>query len=138
MNATATPADTIAKVRLLGRDDASVVLGVTGTNYELHLAAPQPVDAEVGKRIAGVIRGAVWKVDLVSKGGAYIEPLAGQPRRVQGRVVGALNGANAVVVEVCGCPIVGDLPERWQASQIAPGTPIALDLSDGATFEPAG
>ncbi len=137
MNA-ATSAIAIAKVRLLGRDAGSVVLGLAGTNYQLHLAAPESIDAEVGKRTAGVIRGAVWKVDFVSKGGGYVEPLAGQPRRVQGRVIGALDGENAVVVEVCGCPFVGDLPDRWRANEIAAGTPIALDFADGATFTPAG
>jgi len=138
MNAIATEPH-IARVRVVEKSDDRVVLGITGTNYQLHLQPTAPVATEVGKRTRGVIRTRVWKVDFVSAGGgAYVEPIYGRPRRVQGRVVGQAPGPNSVIVEVYDCPIVGELPDRWNAAEMKPGTRVGLDVYPGATFEPIG
>lgn len=138
MNATATDQH-VAKVRVESRTDDAIVVSITGTNYQLHLRPTAAVDTPAGKRTRGVIRTDVWKVDFVSAGGgAYVEPVYGRPRRVQGRVIGTGPGDNSIIVDVCGCPIVGDLPERWQASEMKPGTRVGLDVRQGATFEPVG
>lgn len=116
------------------RED-EVVVRLPGTNYRLYLKPVRPVTAEPGKRISGVIRCAGWKVDQVSPGGAYVEPVYGRPRRVQGRVIAAMPEGNAVVVEVCRTPFVCELPDRWPAEQIEPGRMIAVDVYPGSTFE---
>jgi hypothetical protein len=136
MNATATESH-IARVRVVEKSDENIVVSITGTNYQLHLKPTTAVDTPVGKRTKGVIRTDVWKVDFVSAGGgAYVEPVYGRPRRVQGRVIGTGPGANSVVVDVCGCPFIGDLPERWQAADMKPGIRVGLEVHQGATFEP--
>ena len=136
MNATATESH-IARVRVVEKTDESIVVGITGTNYQIHLKPTAAVNTLVGKRAKGVIRTDVWKVDFVSAGGgAFVEPVYGRPRRVQGRVIGTGPGPNSVIVEVNGCPIIGDLPERWQAAEMKPGIRVGLEVHQGATFEP--
>ena len=137
MNATTTDI-AVARVRIDQVQDGRVVVGLVGTNYQLHLVPSAAIATPVGKRARGVIRADVWKVDFVSTGGgAYVEPIIGTPRRIQGKVVGQGPGANSVVVDVSGTPFVGDLPARWPASQIKPGTRVGLDVHQGARFEPA-
>jgi len=137
MTTTATTADPVARIRVLDKSSDLLVAQLTGTNYQLHLKPTTPITAEIGKRTKGIIRVSVWKVDFVSVGGgAFVEPIMGRPRRVQGRAIGKGPGQNSVIVEVSGCPIVGDLPERWAATDIKPGTRVGLEVYDGATFEP--
>jgi len=126
---------TTARVYLKSKRQGQVVVALGGTSYELHLVTSGAVEPSPQGRVRGTIRGSVWKVDFVNRGGAYIEPVYGRPRRVQGRVTATLPQSNSVVVEVAGQPIVGDLPARWQASEIAIGTRVALDFHDGARFE---
>lgn len=135
---TDVPSPAVARVRLLERDGDKVVLGIGGTNYRLHLRLDGEIDSPVGRRAKGVIATSVWKVDFVSAGGAFVEPVYGRPRRVQGAVEGALPDGNAIIVDVAGCPIVGHLPQRWQAADIPPGTRVGLDVYDTATFQPVG
>ena len=123
---------------MIERTADAVVVGIDRTNYRLHLSCNGQISAGVGDRVRGVIRTKVWKVDFVSPGGAYIEPVYGRPRRIQGRVVASVADGNRVAVEVCGCRITGDLPERWPADQMQPGTLVALDIEEGAVFDPIG
>lgn len=124
------------RVRLLGRTDDGVVVGIDQTHYRLHLSCDGQMSADVGDRVRGVIGAKVWKVDFVSSGGAYIEPVYGRPRRIQGRVVGSMADGNRVVIEVCGCRITGEVPERWPVDQMQLGGLVALDVEPGAVFEP--
>ncbi len=134
--ATETKTDPrVGQVRLVDRAGDWVMLSIPDTHYRLHLKAASPLEAEVGRRVRGVIRVSVWKVDFVSRGGAYIEPLFGRPRRVQGRVIAHQSDRNGIVLGIAGCPITADLPDRWQASQIPLGTRIGVEVHEGATFE---
>lgn len=126
----------IARVYLLESTPEKVVVQIPSTNYQLHLHCPAEPEVSPQGRTRGVIRCRVWKVDLVSPGGAFIEPIYGRPRRVQGRVTEHVAGENALVVSVHGCPIVGHLSERWAASEIPIGTLVGLDCYEGASFEP--
>jgi len=112
-----------------------IVLNIPGTNYLLHLRPAGPVVPSPQGRVRGVVRLPVWKLDVVTAGGAFIEPVFGRPRRLQGKVVGVAPG-NGVVVEVFGQPIVGQLPPRWNAAELAIGTRVGLDVQDGGVFEP--
>ncbi|MBI1368622.1 MAG: hypothetical protein GC162_08190 [Planctomycetes bacterium] len=132
---TTTDIQTKARVYLVSRKDDQVVVSLPGTKYELHLRATAPVQPTPQGRLSGEIHCPVWKVDFVSAGGAFVEPVMGRPRRVQGTVVGSLPG-NKVVVDVVNQPIVATLPERWEAAKIAPGTRVGLDVPEGSTFEP--
>lgn len=127
---------TVARLYFESRKDDKVVVQLPGTNYQLHLKATGPVEPNPQGRVRGVIRCSVWKVDFVSAGGAYIEPVYGRPHRIQGRVIGALETGNSIIVEVHNQPIVAELPDRWQASEIAEGTRVGLDVYEGSTFEP--
>ncbi len=126
----------VARVRLLEATPDRVIVGPPGTNYRLYLQPTGPVRGEVGDRIRGVIRCNVWKLDEVSAGGAYVEPVFGRPRRVQGKVIATLPESNAVVVDLWDTPIVGLLPERWPAADIPLGIRVGLDVKAGSTFEP--
>lgn len=125
----------VARVYLKSQSADRVVVQIPGTKYELYLKPVGPVTPTPQGRVRGVIRCPVWKVDFVSAGGAYIEPLVGPPRRVQGHVTGAIEGSNSIVIDVAGQPIVGDLPPRWLAADIAIGTKVGIDVPDGATFD---
>jgi hypothetical protein len=129
--------DPVATLYLKRQEKGHAVLNIPGTAYELHLVADEPLTPTPQGRVRGVVRLPVWKADVVTAGGAFIEPVFGRPRRVQGTVVQVLPASNSVVVDVCGQPIVGDLPARWDAAQFVIGTRVGLDLPKGGTFEPA-
>jgi hypothetical protein len=136
MNQAAIHTDGLARVRLLDQQADRLIVGLPTTNYQLHLTSTADLRVEIGKRVIGRIRCKAWKLDYVSAGGSFIEPILGRPRRVQGRVIGSLGSHNTLVVEVCGTPIVTELPDRWQADAIQIGTHVGVDVYDGATFHP--
>ena len=127
----------IARVYYQGvNKDGDVIVELPGTNYQLHLKCDGGVTPSPQGRVRGVVRCSAWKLDEVSAGGAFIEPVYGRPRRVQGTVLGTIAETNSVVVDVAGQPIVADLPERWQVSELSAGQRVGLDVYDGAGFEP--
>ncbi len=134
---TTLPSEAVARVRLLEFGEEQIIVGLPGTNYRLYLRPTDPVDGALNARTRGLILCPVWKLDLVSAGGAFVEPVWGRPRRVQGRVLAAIPEPNAVVVDVWDTPIVGLLPERYAADQIKPGTRVGLDVKAGSQFQPA-
>jgi len=138
MNAADTAANpAVARLRLVESGEGYVDLAIPGTSYKLRLRPTGPITVEPGKRIKGIIRADVWKLDHVSGGGgSYIEPVYGKPRRVQGPVLGATPEGNGLIVNVHGCPIVGELPERWKASEIGRSFRVGLDVTGVPTFEP--
>jgi hypothetical protein len=128
---------TIARVYLKGQAGEQVVMSIPGTNYQLHLKPTARLTPTPQGRVTGLIRCPGHKLDLVSAGGAYVEPLVGRPRRVQGHVIGVIPSTNSIVIEVSGTPIVTDLPDRYAAGSIALDTRVAVDVKEGSTFEPA-
>jgi len=133
---TTMPQQAVARVRVLEAGDDQVIVGLPGTNYRLYLRPTAKVQPPANMRVKGMIRCPVWKVDFISAGGAFVEPVYGRPRRVQGRVITAIPELNAVAVDVWDTPIIGLLPERWQASEIASGTRVGLDVKPGSEFQP--
>ena len=127
---------TVARFYLKGCSGGFVVLNIPGTSYEVRIPSKGTVVPSAQGRVWGTLRLPVWKLDVVTAGGAYIEPVYGKPRRVQGKVVGTLPELNGVVVEVCGQPIVGLLPERWQAVEVEVGSRVGLDIAEGGEFVP--
>ena len=127
---------THARLYLESHNDGVAVVTLPGTHYRLHLKCENTPDATPQGRIQGTIACDVWKLDDVDQGGAYIEPVYGRPRRVQGKVTATNTANNSVVLEVCGQPVVGLLPERWTANQLPIGETVALDVAPGASFLP--
>ncbi len=128
---------TIATVYVKEQTADQVVITLPGTSYQIHLEPASAVEPSPQGRVRGMIRCPGWKVDTVSKGGAYIEPVYGRPRRLQGRVLGALAEGNAIILVIQNTPVVIDLPERWDAAHWPEGTPLAIDVKEGSSFTPA-
>ncbi len=113
---------------------AFVRLAFANTQYDLHLAPVGAVVCEVGKRILGTIRGEARRVDTVTTGGRYMEPVIGRPRRVQGTVLAVDATANTLVVDA-GAPIHLVLTAPGQrADRFGVGSLVSCDVHEGATF----
>jgi hypothetical protein len=114
---------------------AYAVLTFHNTSYRLHVLPVGPITAEPGKRIIGIIRADAKRVDKVSSGGRYVEPVFGRPRRVQGRVIATDNTAGTITVNA-GVPICCRLTdERQRATEFEPGDFVSFDVLRGASFE---
>lgn len=112
---------------------ALVKFGIPNTNYELHLVPAGTITAQVGKRLIGTIHAQARRIDIVTTGGQYVEPLMGHPRRVQGTVIGIKDGA--VVVDA-GVPIhCTPTDPRQKAEQFAVGQFVSFDVMDGASIK---
>lgn len=122
--------------KLLEKRDGLIVLGLPGTDYRLHLVLEIDLPAEVGQMISGTIHATARRVDVISGGGRYIEPVFGRPRRVQGRVVGGHVPSRALYVNA-GVPMICTLSdERQQAGDFAIGQLVSFDVEAGAVFKP--
>lgn len=118
-----------------------VVIGFPNTGYKMHL---QPLPAggaagatEVGRKVIGRIRADARRVDVVTSGGRFVEPIFGRPRRVQGSVIDVDPAANTITVHA-GVPILCRLTDaRQRADRFSPGQFVSFDVLRGATFEPA-
>lgn len=118
-------------------DPGHIVVSFPNTSYETHLRPTAEITAEIGKRIIGTIRVEARRLDVVDTGGKYIEPVYGQPRRIQGRVIAIVPETNSVVAD-CGMPVHLHLTDaRQKASDFAQGDLVTCDVRDGATFTPA-
>ncbi len=114
---------------------AYVAFVVPNTNYELHLRPSTAVSTAPGKRLIGTINARAKRIDIVQTGGQYIEPVMGTPRRVQGTVIAAKDGA--VVVDA-GVPVhCTPTDARQSADQFTPGQFVSFDVLD-AGFTPQG
>lgn len=136
----AAPTDTanrsIARGVLADAKDGLVVLAVPDTDYRVQLTVSAPLKAQVGDRIAGFVRAQARRVDVIKSGGSYLEPVAGRPRRVQGRILAVDAGADTITVGA-GAPIVCRLGPRQKASQFQVAQMVSLDVEPGASFTPA-
>jgi len=113
---------------------AMLALAVPNTSYELHLRPQVEVGKAVGAKLIGTVSVQARRIDTVQSGGKFIEPVQGRPRRVQGRVVG-VRGA-AVVIDA-GVPVhCVPTDQRQTAESFEPGSMVACDVLDGATFSP--
>jgi hypothetical protein len=112
-----------------------IVIEIPNSSYRMAFNAVRSVRAEVGKRIIGRVTLKARRVDIVDTGGKFVEPVFGRPRRVQGRVLGADGGRNALVVDA-GFPIHCELTDVRQCPEDFPvGELVSFDALDGAVFE---
>src|SRR5687767_4940742 len=106
-----------AKGKVTATKDGVVLFAPAGTNYELHLVAPNYA-GPVGTMTRGIVRATARKVWTVPSGGNFIAPIFGSPRIIQGRVR-ALDDKSLLVQ--AGAPIVVDLPDD----------PDGIDMANG-------
>ncbi|MHC4996227.1 MAG: hypothetical protein ACYTGQ_14380 [Planctomycetota bacterium] len=132
-----TASETTASLYLTQKSNDDIVLNIPATKYNLHLTATTDITPNPQGRLRGTIRLNAWKVDDVSRGGTYIEPLNGRPRRVQGTVIGHDANANAFVIEAHKTPFLVTLPDRYNATDYPLNSRVAIDTPEGATFEQA-
>lgn len=111
-----------------------VVLGFANTNYRMRLTPTAPITTRVGKPITGTIHAKARRIDVVGTGGRFVEPVFGEPGRIQGRVV-AIQGAEVVVH--AGMPIAATPTDpRQQAGDFRVGQFVSFDIDPGASFSP--
>lgn len=116
---------------------AAIVVAFHNTDYQVSLMPVGRVDAEPGATLIGTITADAKRVDVVRSGGRFVDPVMGRPRRVQGLVVAADNGANTITVHA-GFPVVCRLTDaRQRASSFEVGQFVSFDVMRGATFEAA-
>ena len=96
-----------------------VVFCPLGSNYELELVSSK-VDLKPGDEVNGVVSAKARKVWTIAAGGGFIQPLHGEMRVLQGRVVGV--EGKTIIVQAGGPRVCLELPED----------PAALDLKNGA------
>ena len=134
---TATTTGDVAAGVLENSGDGEIVLALPGTDYRLHLQVAGRLDAPVNKPIAGRITARARRVDVVHRGGRFIEPLYGRPRRLQGAIVATDPHENTVTVKCGGgCPFVCQLVADQQAINFDVGAFVGFDVEPGAGFEP--
>lgn len=131
--ATAGP---IATGVLAEKSPEKLVLAVPGTDYRIQLVPAGQVDAGVNERVSGTIRANARRVDVISAGGRYIEPVFGRPRRVQGRIIGGDPRSNTLVVLAC-VPVTVKLMNHQRAGKFSLGQMVSFDVEPGASFEQA-
>ena len=128
----------VARGQVKGTREHLVTFAPHGTNYELHLIAPN-YSGPLNTLTEGVVRVTARKVWTVPSGGNFIAPIFGTPRTIQGRVR-ALDERTLVVQ--AGTPVVVDLPEDPTAIEqangpITVGAMVNVTALPGARFEPA-
>ncbi len=117
--------------------DEHVVLTLPGTDYRLRLRVLKRPATELGKRVRGLVRAEARRIDVVDTGGAYVEPVYGEPRRVQGRIIDVDAANGAITVDAGACPIVCHLDARQRATEFQVGQLVGGAVHSGTTFTPS-
>jgi hypothetical protein len=122
---------------VVATDGSKIVLGLPGTDYQLHLKLAGGTPAPSGAEVSGMIQARARRVDVVQTGGRYVEPLAGPPRRVQGTIVAADAGAHTLTVACApGCALVCELTAGQPGADLPVGALVAFELEGPASFLP--
>ena len=136
----ATATEPLAIGEVVESGDGVIVLAVAKTDYRLHLQ----VEGDASQKHVGkIVRGRIFcqgrRVDVMRRGGRFIEPVYGRPRRLQGQIV-AVDGAGDTMTVCCGggCPFVCKLMPGQRAADFEHGMLVGLDVERGARFETVG
>jgi len=132
---TATKSVTISEGVLKDAGDGTITLAKPGTNYALELVTLEPVAKPAGAKIRGEIRVQAARMDVIASGGKYIEPVAGPPRRVAGRIVEVDARANLVIVDVGPFTVVCTPHPLQKASKFAVDQMVTMGIRPGASFK---
>ncbi|MAT80763.1 MAG: hypothetical protein CMJ29_03845 [Phycisphaerae bacterium] len=116
--------------------DHLVVLSPPGNSYEVHLAVDSPLaESSIGHRITGTAHARALRVHRASGGGAFIEPIVGEPRIVAGRVL-ARNDDGRILVKSA-IPLLIELENESDMDHCVPGEFINFHVESGVTFHPS-
>ncbi len=117
-------------------EEGMIVLALPGTDYRLYLQVTGRLEAPLNRPIAGRIMARARRVDVIHRGGRYIEPLYGRPRRLQGTIVATDPHDNTITVKCGGgCPFVCQLVAGQQAINFDVGLFVGFDVEANASFE---
>jgi hypothetical protein len=127
----------LARGKVVEARDSMVVFQPSDTNYQIHLQTTRPYTGPIGQPIDARIRVKARKVYTVPSGGAFISPIFGPPRILQGR---ALHVDDRQLIIRAGAPICVELPQLddavdLDAGPIAVGSMINVAALPGTTFE---
>jgi hypothetical protein len=136
-DADTRPSPAIAEGVFRGREGEAIILAKSGTDYRIELIPASPLDAAPGAKLRGEIRVQAARMDVITSGGRYIEPIEGPPRRVAGRIVAIDEAANRVVVNAGPFPVVCTPHKLQNASQFRVDQLVTMGVSPGAEFHPA-
>lgn len=136
MPTTSTPAPRVTDFPARGQVKAingrTVVFQPANTNYELHLTAEGSTDGvKTGVTVSAAIRVKARKVWTVPSGGNFIDPIYGDPRKVQGRIK-YLSDSEMVVQ--AGTPIIVTLPTDPEGLDLVRGPLTVAGLVNAATL----
>ena len=112
-----------------------ITISLPGTDYRLRFAQGGPTAVHPGKRVKGVVRVKALRMHRAEAGGAFIEPMIGQPRIVQGVVRGIDAGANRLLCEVV-VPMWVEPFDGQQATEFTAGDLVNFYVQSGASFTP--
>lgn len=133
--ATTTAPPTVSG-KLLKHAAGQIVLALPQTDYRMQLVVEIDPKVEVGQKITGTIHATARRVDVIPAGGAYVEPVAGRPRRVQGRIVGGHPPSRTIYVKAGPTLICSLSDERQQPDDFLIGQLVSFDVEAGAVFKP--
>ncbi|MGC9260305.1 MAG: hypothetical protein ACP5I8_09570 [Phycisphaerae bacterium] len=112
-----------------------LTLKAPNANYRNTFKCSSAGDTAVGRRITGEIHAAARKIEAVSQGGNYVEPLFGRPRRMQGLVLRQNPGNNLLLVQT-GYKVTVRLPPQQTAADYPVGSRVGWDNADWPEFIP--
>lgn len=130
------PDRTTIKGVLAESKDGVIVVAVPDTDYRLQLVLAGPMSAQPGEKVEGSIHAQARRIDVIKSGGAYVEPVFGRPRRVQGRIVAVDGAADTVTVNAGAGGVVCKCNGIQKASQFQVDQLVSFDVAPGATFTP--
>ena len=127
------PIPPVQSLKLLEVRDDRVVVGVPGFDYKLELMTRHGrIETPVGRRIEASIHAKAKRIDVVPAGGRFVEPIYGQPRRVQGRIAAGDLGTNTLHVLAGPTITVKVADPRQHARDFAVGQLVSFDVESGA------
>ena len=114
--------------------DDQVTVVVPGTNYRSTFKYAGAAPLQVGQRVNAVVHAPTRKIEVVSDGGNYVEPLFGRPRRMQGRVVEQHATTSELLVQA-GYPVRVKLPHGQTVADFPVGSRVGWDNADWPLLE---
>ena len=112
-----------------------ITISLPGTDYRLRFTQAGPTAVHPGKRVKGVVRMKALRMHKAEAGGAFIEPINGQPRIVQGVVRAIDPAANRLLCEVV-VPMWVEPFDGQQATEFATGDLVNFYAQSGTSFTP--
>ena len=113
--------------------DGVIEFKLPGTDYRMSLVIATDFAAQVGEKVTGIVQLQAKRMDVVSAGGRFVEPIFGRPHRVQGTVSGGSVTDNTVYItagpRVCVTPM-----HPQSAGDFSLGQMVSFDVEAGASF----